>query len=150
MATPLAAKKVWWKQILYNFLIHKIQRLNISIRKNNSWGQSYLIASVKDKMRRSFLLKRQVFHSHRKTFDICHERAWLNETMQAWMQRILKPVMLKKMTTMLEITYSKKHKTAKRHSPFVIVMKEADSLKILLPYSHINFFTYFIIQWIQT
>ena len=59
--------------------------------------------------------------------------------MQAWMQRILKPVMLKKMTTMLEITYSKKHKTAKRHSPFVIVMKEADSLKIQLPYSHINF-----------
>ena len=34
----------------------------------------------------------------------------------------------KEMTTMLEITYSKKHKTAKRHSPFVIVMKEADSL----------------------
>ena len=33
----------------------------------------------------------------------------------------------KEMTTMLEITYSKEHKTAKRHSPFVIVMKEADS-----------------------
>ena len=38
----------------------------------------------------------------------------------------------KEMTTMLEITYSKKHKTAKRHSPFVIVMKEADSWSILL------------------
>ena len=85
-----------WKQILYNFLIHKITLLNVSTGKSYSWGQFHSIASVKDKMRRSFLLQRQVLQSRSKTFDICHERAWLNKTMQAWMQRILKSVTLQK------------------------------------------------------